>query len=50
MHARISTEKGAALDTFYVQNSSSGQKETDYDTLASLNDELNALIGHKPAE
>lgn len=43
INARISTEKGAALDTLYVTDSS-GQKINNPDTLSTLEQKLNALI------
>ncbi len=40
--SRISTEKGAAIDTFYVADADSGGKITETDRIASLQEKLHA--------
>ncbi len=49
VHARIATEKGAALDTFYVQTTE-GKKVSDPETLGALHDELNSVIDPRATE
>ena len=44
MHSRIATEKGAALDAFYVLDES-GAKVTDPALLEQVTQDINALIG-----
>jgi [protein-PII] uridylyltransferase len=44
IHARIATEKGAALDTFYVRTSKDGDKLNQIDTQASLQEALEEVI------
>lgn len=44
IHARISTEKGAALDTFYVQTTEDGGKLNRIDALSSLQGALEEVI------
>lgn len=44
IHARIATEKGAALDTLYVQTTDRGTKVTRIDLLANLQGALEAHI------
>jgi len=41
--AKISTEKGAAIDTFYVQDQL-GKKVDDHDRLAHIKDKLESAI------
>ncbi len=45
-HARISTEKGVAMDTLYITHRSGG-KITDSETLASLEQALAQLVGRR---
>ena len=47
MHARIATEKGAALDTLYVQTTETGEKVTGLASLADLHEDLNKVIGRQ---
>jgi [protein-PII] uridylyltransferase len=42
-HARINTEKGAALDNIYIQTSK-GEKLTDKDTMATLREGLEKAV------
>jgi len=44
IHARISTEKGAALDTFYVQTTKDGGKLNRIDAFSSLQGALEEVI------
>ena len=44
IHARIATEKGAALDTFYVRTRKDGDKLNQIDTQASLQEALEEVI------
>ena len=44
IHARIATEKGAALDTFYVQTADEGGKLNKIDRLAALQESLEGVL------
>ncbi len=46
IHARIATEKGAALDTLYVQSPADGRKVLDPDTLTKLGEALSKVLIH----
>ena len=44
IHARIATEKGAALDTFYVQTSDNGDKLSEPERITALQKSLEEVI------
>jgi len=49
VHARICTEKGAAMDTIYVSNID-GSKVTDPEKLTQIENSIKSLIGFRPTK